>query len=100
MNNKLRIDHVDWHRNGISGEGFYAVEFRDPEAGTPGRMKAIVFPERYHVAVLCLDAGNERSHWRGDWYERPLRRAIRRWEAKEDRKMKAQLRALGSKLRA
>lgn len=54
----LRIETVQYHRNGIPGEPFHALVFRDPDEG---RMLGVVFAEPRHVAVFHLDklaAGN------------------------------------------
>lgn len=97
------IQEVAWHRNGIMGEGFYAVRFTsdiDADDGTfGGKLKkplyeptdgkkdanflAILFDEPGRCAVICLDliptcgvkfAGG--NSWRGDHYETELRAAI------------------------
>ena len=76
---KLRIEQIQYHRNGICGAPFHVLMFRDPDEG---RMLGIVFPEKYHVAVFNLDKlalGNIAfgvNSWRGDWYEPYLRKAI------------------------
>lgn len=76
---KLRIENIQYHRNGISGAPFHVLIFRDPEAG---RMLGIVFDGQHHVAVLNLDKlalGNiafGENSWRGDQYEPHLRKAI------------------------
>ncbi len=92
------VQEVAFHRNGVGGNGFYAVLFTsDIEAvtdtrwgnplspGKPGaRFLATVFDEPGSCAVICLDliesvgvkfAGG--NSWRGDQYEPELREAIR-----------------------
>lgn len=75
----LVIDHVAYHRNGISGAPFHVLLFRDPDEG---RMLGIVFDAGHHVAVLNLDKlalGNIAfgvNSWRGDRYEPALRAAV------------------------
>jgi|ERR1039458_8490105 hypothetical protein len=80
------------HRNGVCGEPFYVVTFRDKECGT---MVATLFPtyseddnghETYspngRCAVLNIDKLTEgdiafgSNSWRGDHYEDTLCRAI------------------------
>lgn len=80
----ISIETIDYHRNGISGEGFHVVlfSFRDEERRVR-RMVATVFPGAGRVAVLDRDLtadGNVAfamgNSWRGDWFEPTLRRAI------------------------
>jgi hypothetical protein len=81
------IESIAYHRNGISGAPFHVILFHDP---TEGKMLGIVFPEKYHVAVLqCekLAAGNitfGQNSWRGDVYDPSLRRAIEAHLQKEE----------------
>jgi hypothetical protein len=82
---KFKIQQIEYHRNGISGEPFNVVKFHDPENGD---MLGIVFPldegETWNgrVAVFKLDLlaqGNisfGQNSWRGDHYEKELRDAI------------------------
>jgi hypothetical protein len=75
---QLTLKSIAHHRNGISGEPFYAVLFTMKEAGYPPRnMVASYFPgERLncYCAVLDVDmltAGNVtfgENSWRGDRY--------------------------------
>jgi hypothetical protein len=91
------VQEVSYHRNGVCGNGFYAVRFTSdieaddgnwgsPEApARPGaNFLAIVFDEPGSCAVICLDliesvgvkfAGG--NSWRGDQYEPELRKAIK-----------------------
>ncbi len=80
----LKLVDVSWHRNGISGEGFYAVLFDDPENG---RMIASLFDSPGHCAVYSIKELNKGNiafamgnSWRGDHYENELRKLI---EARE-----------------
>ncbi len=70
------IEKLDYHRNGISGEGFHVAIIDCPEGG---RMVAIRFPDtetsNIQCAVLNIDmlaAGNIEfgagNSWRGDHY--------------------------------
>lgn len=79
---RVRIEDIAYHRNGIVGEGFHVVLFRENR----DRRVAIVFDGRGRVAVLDralladgVIAAGENS-WRGDSYEAGLREAIRGWE--------------------
>jgi hypothetical protein len=78
---EIRVRSVNYHRNGISGAGFYVVLF--DEIDFSRSMLAIVFGEPGHVAVLDRNdvASGELSlrrgaAWRGDVFEPQLRAAI------------------------
>ena len=86
---KIKVKESSFHRNGIGGEGFYAVLFNvEQEPGTedvsPHDFLGIVFDEPGHCAVVALNlisecgvrfaAGNS---WRGDHFEVPLRDHIK-----------------------
>lgn len=90
---KIKIEQVEYHRNGVGGEGFYAITFEDEENG---RMVATVFPEYQfgpdgeelpvkgcgRTAVYSIpglvESGVEFgvNSWRGDVYETALIDAI------------------------
>jgi hypothetical protein len=79
----LKIQEVEHHRNGVGGQPFYVIRFKDYEAGN---MVGIVFDEPTHCAVLNIDklaAGDiafGSNSWRGDRYETTMRRAIKDYE--------------------
>jgi hypothetical protein len=96
MSKHITIEEVAYHRNGISGAGFYVVKFIDAEVpkpktrlidqmnqieGAEGRMIGIVFDTPYHVAVfdrglLARDViAFGANSFRGDYYEADLRKA-------------------------
>jgi hypothetical protein len=102
MNNLVKeVVEVAWHRNGISGRGFYAVRFiADVEgldastaklSGLPSgsgvrnaKWLAILTDDPGECYVICTDlletcgvkfAGG--NSWRGDQYEPELRDAIK-----------------------
>lgn len=96
MSKPIKIEEIAYHRNGVSGAGFYVVNFIDPEFGKPktrlidklneiegaqGKMIGIVFDAPYHVAVfdrglLAQDViAFTQNSWRGDYYEADLRKA-------------------------
>lgn len=66
----LFVSRVRYHRNGVAGNGFYAVDCRLAKR----RFVAAVFPTRGHVAVLT--PGDVTARWRGDDFEDALRQAI------------------------
>lgn len=90
------VQEVAFHRNGISGNGFYIVRFTsgidafaDNEMvntpapqGKENNWLAILFDEPGSCAVICLDLIPTRgvafaqNSWRGDQFEPHLRRAI------------------------
>lgn len=77
----LKIDRIRYHRNGTSGEGFYAVDFREREGRRFVRRVAAVFADgdiltrTGRIAVIDpADIGNTR---RGDNYESELRAACK-----------------------
>lgn len=81
--NRITVETVARHRNGVAGAPFHVVLFRDEE----GRKLAVVFGEIGHVAVLDLTlaaAGEVRfgfNSFRGDVYEPLLRAAVEEFEA-------------------
>ena len=40
---KIEVEKVDYHRNGISGEGFFVVHFQWSEHGPAQNMMGVVF---------------------------------------------------------
>jgi hypothetical protein len=77
----MKIKEVDYHRNGVCGNGFNVVTFED--AMRKGRlMVGVVFDEPGSCAVFdCEMLGNGIikfgvNSWRGDDYESALRNAI------------------------
>lgn len=77
----MEITKVSYHRNGVSGEGFFAVTFNDKEHGP---MFAVVFETSRHVAVFRRDLIGAgviefgQNSWRGDHFENDLRAAIKK----------------------
>jgi hypothetical protein len=45
----LEVTSCVWHRNGISGIGFYAMEFKWKEEGYSGKQRAIATVDYYDV---------------------------------------------------
>ena len=96
MSKPITIEEIAYHRNGVSGAGFYVVKFIDADVtkpktrlidkvneiqGAQGKMIGIVFDAPYHVAVfdrglLAQDViAFSANSWRGDHYETALRKA-------------------------
>lgn len=87
---ELQIEQVEYHRNGIGGESFFAVLFRDADEGGTRKL-AISFrddpKDEYgwsapRVAVIDLERIAEHgvtfgpNSWRGDRYAGEIRKAI------------------------
>lgn len=88
----LQIEEVAYHRNGISGEGFYVVLFRFVEdvkiAAESRPMMAVLFSAPGQCAVLDREQSRRGNiafavgnSWRGDRFEPALREAIAEFEA-------------------
>jgi len=90
---KISVQEVSWHRNGISGVGFYAVRFKaevglDAVGKKDANWLGILFDTPGECAVICLDlletcgvkfgGGNS---WRGDAFETELREAIKNMQS-------------------
>lgn len=80
---KLKILDASYHRNGISGQGFYAILFNDADNGL---MVASLFDESGYCAVYSvpkLAAKNvtfaNGNSWRGDKFEIELRPLLQKW---------------------
>jgi len=78
----IKIEKVEHHRNGVSGNSFNVVLFEFKEDGKTHRMIGIVFEENKSVAVLDRDLLAKdtieflKNSWRGDHFEESLREAI------------------------
>lgn len=84
MKDKIEIVDFSWHRNGISGNGFYAVLFDWTESTETRRMVATLFDQPGSCAVLeVAQLKNSNgvtfgfNSWRGDSFERELRQLIK-----------------------
>lgn len=96
MKTPIKIEEIAYHRNGVSGAGFFVVKFIDTDVpkpksrlidkmnqieGAEGHMIGIVFDAPYHVAVfdrglLAQDViAFGRNSFRGGHYEAALRKA-------------------------
>ncbi len=74
---------VAYHRNGVAGEGFHLVQFKQREGRGRIAMVATVFETRGCLAVIRPDRLWE--CWRGDDYENELREAIAaHWTHQDD----------------
>lgn len=81
----LQVQELAYHRNGVSGEGFYVIRFLfNPDDEGIENFLAVVFDTPGQCAVIGLDristqgvkfAGG--NSWRGDWFESELREAIK-----------------------
>jgi len=79
---KIHVHKIDYHRNGVSGEGFHVCKFIDSKEGF---MIGIVFPSAGYCAVMNIDMLSEgiidfgKNSYKGDHYEKELRQAIASW---------------------
>lgn len=84
----MEIIEIDFHRNGVSGESFYAVLFKYKANKGEETFLASVFEESGYCSVISLDRiekygirfGN--NSWRGDHFETDLRKAIEEYRKK------------------
>lgn len=75
----IQIEKRSYHRNGISGNGFDVILFKDQEV----KMIGIVFEGQGNVAVFnrkllhkdIIEFG--KNSWRGDHYEEALREVLK-----------------------
>lgn len=84
------VTDVQWHRNGVSGVGFYVGFVDDPENG---KMVVVRFPGRdIRTAVLNVQMLAEGSvkfghnSWRGDHYDSAMLEAIRKYAIEMERR--------------
>jgi hypothetical protein len=83
---KLKILAIDYHRNGVGGNGFYAVLFKEGRGKTADHKIATVFPDKGNISVLSVDLlaqkelGDGKNRWRAEDYEPEIRDAIRQWQ--------------------
>ena len=89
----IKIQEIAHHRNGVGGEPFYVVRFRNaPYSKTEEHeFIAILFEQGGYCAVIAISlidsvgvafAGG--NSWRGDVFEPELRDAIAKWEKQRD----------------
>lgn len=111
-----KVLDVDYHRNGVSGEGFYTGIFLDVSGDQKGKkFTFVMFPSfsgwvkgkeqeealdytyddacgDYRCAVLCLDdvnSGTAESAWRGDYfYHAVVQKAIKELNKQQDKHYK------------
>lgn len=88
MNEDYKLIAIDYHRNGVGGNGFHVVLFTSEEDHA-GMFVATVFDELGSVAVLnvplltegCIEFARGNS-WRGDRFEPWLRAQISGWHTR------------------
>jgi hypothetical protein len=71
----IKIDGIEFQRNGIGGQPFYQVFFRYSEKGMEER-KLIGVLTGNKTYCFVIDPSDIQNHWRGDNFERELRDAI------------------------
>jgi hypothetical protein len=89
MSDQMKVLHIDRHRNGVGGEPFDLVQLGGTIDGEEGVWMAVVFGTEWHTALLSLtEMASEgfgaaflpETHWRGDCFDGPLRKAIADWD--------------------
>ncbi len=71
----IKINGVDFQRNGIGGDPFYQVFFTYKERGMiPIDLIAVLTDQKTQCFVI--DPKEIQNHWRGDRFEKELRMAI------------------------
>src|SRR5262245_35613859 len=96
MRKAITVKRIEYHRNGIGGEGFHTVLFDYADPVLPGEaprpMIATVFEDDsagIYTAVLDrndIAAGEVDRAWRGDNFDGVLREAIEKHQQKEQAK--------------
>lgn len=72
----LKICGVEYHRNGVSGDSFHVVRFREGLDKNVKDYHAVVFPKRKQIAVLTAPG----EKWDGPAFEEELRCAVLTFE--------------------
>ena len=94
-NDEIKVTETAYHRNGVSGEGFYIITFKwKPEGEKPRNMVAVLFDEPGQCAVQDIDEtakGNitfgQGNSWRGDDFEPAMRKAIVKYGEELDKRL-------------
>lgn len=74
-----------YHRNGVSGTGFYACEFLWLDGRQLRPMRAVLVPDSPGACYVTSEALADR--WRGDDFEPLLREALRLFEQAQPEKV-------------
>src|SRR5687767_1494175 len=88
-----RIENVRYHRNGLSGAGFFLVQFRYKDGRKLRNMVGVVFMDYDDsteqpvpgkigggIAVAIYDPERPNERWRGDLFANELYAAIQKWD--------------------
>lgn len=70
---KTKIDTIEFQRNGVMGEPFYAVWF------TYEKQKLIAVVTQEAGGCHVIDPLKPENHFRGDHFEKDIRYAIQYW---------------------
>lgn len=97
--NKLvkKYKEIDYHRNGIGGEGFHAIVFENTDGQ---RMVGITFNQGdtangILTAVLDIDLLNQENirfgenSWRGDNYHEELQEIVKEYKSEKEKELTA-----------
>ncbi len=89
----IKIKEYSYHRNGVSGNGFYVIIFlhKPDDQEKEETFLATLFEEHGSCAVISLDrikaygiSFAKGNSWRGDYFEDSLRKMIANEESKKD----------------
>lgn len=93
MPEELNVKDIDYHRNGISGQGFHVVvfDYKDEEGKTEEMVGITFVKDDKYTAILRrsdVNNGTIRMHrdgaaFRGDHFHDALWKAIEKWEEKK-----------------
>lgn len=82
----LEVVDISWHRNGISGVGFYAILFKNKDERNELFVAALYDAPGYCSVLRVADLSDPTkgvrfgiNSWRGDYYEPELRRLAAAW---------------------
>lgn len=99
------VQSVDYHRNGVAGEGFHVITFTMRDGRERRPMVATVFATPGQIAVLDVgkladgDVAFGSNSWRGDDFEPELRQAIAEYEVARDASLTAWLDAEATRVK-
>jgi hypothetical protein len=90
MSDQLKVQHIDFQRNGVGGVPFNLVQLKGTIDGEEHTFMAVVFSDvKYATALMSLTemaadgwprAMMPETAWRGDCFDGPLRKAIADWD--------------------
>jgi hypothetical protein len=98
-NEKLvgRVIDMGYHRNGVSGSGFWTIIFEGKLENRGRKFTAVYFENENNreilTAVLAVDSlvdGNANLCWRGDAFHRELKKLVENYEWPHEKRERAE----------